>query len=69
MKDKAPKVDLIWSVKDFTVTGPQISLNAQGLITVTNLTADKNYESITVTVAGEEFNIAAADTTDRKSVV
>ena len=63
MKDKAPKVDLIWSVKDFTVTGPQISLNAQGLITVTNLTADKNYESITVTVAGEEFNIAAADTT------
>ncbi|MCI9179400.1 MAG: hypothetical protein HFG50_05245 [Lachnospiraceae bacterium] len=63
LKDKAPKVDLIWSVKDFTVTGPQISLNAQGLITVTNLTADKNYESITVTVAGEEFNIAAADTT------
>lgn len=48
LTDAAPKVDLTWSVKD-TITGPSFTLNADGLITVNNLTADRNYASIKVT--------------------
>lgn len=49
LKDKAPKIDLVWSVKDFTVTGPQISMNNSGLITMTGFTAAQNYSSLAVT--------------------
>lgn len=57
LKDKAPKVDLVWSVKDFTVTGPQISLNAQGLVSVTGLTAEQNYESVKIMVGDKEWDM------------
>lgn len=45
LKDKAPKVDLVWSVKDFTVTGPQVTLSADGLITITGLTEEANVKN------------------------
>lgn len=48
LKDNPPKIDLTWSVKDFTVTGPQVNISASGLITVSGLTADKNYKSMTI---------------------
>ena len=48
LTDKAPKVDLTWSVKDFTVTGPQLSIDANGLITITGLTSEQNYGSIEI---------------------
>lgn len=58
LKDKAPKVDLVWSVKDFTVTGPQITVSASGAITVTNVTADKNFVSVDITVpSGAKYDI------------
>ncbi len=50
LKDKAPKVDLVWSVKDFTVTGPQMSVSTSGAITITGLTSDKNFKQVDITV-------------------
>lgn len=63
LKDKAPKVDLVWSVKDFTVTGPQITMTQQGLVTVTGLTADKNFESVTILVGDKEWGMNDAPAT------
>lgn len=63
LKDKAPKVDLVWSVKDFTVTGPQITLTQQGLVTVTGLTADQNFESVTILVGDKEWGMNDAPAT------
>lgn len=42
LKENPPKVDLTWSVKDFTITGPQVTLSSSGLITITGLTEDAN---------------------------
>ncbi|MCI8376720.1 MAG: hypothetical protein HFI29_15010 [Lachnospiraceae bacterium] len=60
LTDKAPKVDLVWTVKDFTITGPQVSLDTNGLITITNLTADQNYQAVTIT-DGEDKTWQATD--------
>lgn len=43
LTENAPKIDLVWSVKDFTVTGPQVTFATDGTITMSGLTADKNY--------------------------
>ena len=60
LTDKAPKVDLTWSVKDFTVTGPQFSVDSNGVISITNLTEEQNYSSIMITTGnGEEYDIEA----------
>ncbi len=60
LTDKAPKVDLTWSVKDFTVTGPQFSVDSNGVISITNLTEEQNYGSIMITTGnGEEYDIEA----------
>lgn len=64
LTDKAPKVDLTWSVKDFTVTGPQITVSSTGLITITGLTAEKNYKGLTIKNAnGGPYNINDAAVT------
>lgn len=43
LNENAPKVDLVWSVKDFMVTGPQVTFGTNGMITISGLTAEKNY--------------------------
>lgn len=43
LDENAPKVDLVWSVKDFTVNGPQMTLSASGLLSITGLTAEQNW--------------------------
>lgn len=63
LKDKAPKVDLVWSVKDFTVKGPQITLTQQGLVTVTGLTADQNFKTVTILVGDKEWGMNDAPAT------
>lgn len=49
LTDKAPKVDLTWSVKDFTVTGPQVTVSTTGLITISGMTSDKLFKSMGIT--------------------
>lgn len=64
LTDKAPKVDLTWSVKDFTVTGPQITISDTGLITISNLTADKNYSGLSIENSnGGPYDINSAPVT------
>ena len=64
LTDKAPKVDLTWSVKDFTVTGPQITISDTGLITISNLTADKNYSGLSIENSnGGPYDINSASVT------
>lgn len=58
LTDKAPKVDLTWSVKDFTVTGPQVSLSTSGVVTMSNLTEEKNYaHSAVLTYDGNDYEL------------
>lgn len=45
LKENPPKIDLVWSVKDFTITGPQVTLSADGLITITGLTEEANVKN------------------------
>lgn len=49
LKENPPKIDLTWSVKDFTVTGPQITVSASGAINITGLTESKDYVSVDIT--------------------
>ena len=64
MKDTPPVVDVVWSVKDFTVTGPQITLSASGAISITGLTADQNYSDLKIIVPnGTEYDINAQQNT------
>lgn len=57
LTDTAPVVNVVWSVKDPFITGPQISMNNSGLITVTGLTAEQNYESVKIVVGdGSEWD-------------
>ena len=44
----APKVKVTWSWTD-PEDGPQLSVNANGQFSITGLTADKNYKSLTMT--------------------
>lgn len=37
LKDTPPEIDVVWSVKDPTITGPQVSMNTSGVITFSNL--------------------------------
>lgn len=43
----APTVTVTWKFEE--VTGPQVSISSTGLISITGLTADKNYKSIKIT--------------------
>lgn len=65
----APTVDVTWSwakaadgttadtdVVDY-VAGPQISVTSSGLITLSNLTAERNFSSVTITVNGGTHDI------------
>lgn len=63
-KDAPPKIDIVWSIKDPTVpevTGPQVTLSAEGLITISNLTADANIgdasKDLTLGINGEMYPI------------
>lgn len=65
LTDKAPKVDLTWSVKDFTVTGPQVTFNSNGLISITNLTAEQNFASLKIVEQdGTEWPLGGEYTAD-----
>ena len=64
LTDKAPKVDLTWSVKDFTVTGPQVTVSNTGLITISGMEAGKLYKSMAITNKnGGPYNISIAPAT------
>lgn len=43
LTENAPKIDLVWSVKDFMITGPQVTFGTDGVITMSGLTTEKNY--------------------------
>ena len=61
LKENAPKVDLVWSVEDFTVTGPQMTATSGGLITISNLTVEQNKaSSVTITVGDQSWPIDAS---------
>lgn len=42
LKNTPPAVELVWSIEDPTVTGPQATLSATGLLTISGLTAELN---------------------------
>lgn len=48
LTENPPVIDVVWSVEDPTITGPQISMNNSGLITMTGFTAEQNYASMAV---------------------
>lgn len=50
-KEAAPKVDLTWSV-DKHVDGPSISITTAGVVTISNLTAEKNANGAKITTQG-----------------
>lgn len=45
LEGQAPSVDLVWSVKDFTVKGPKVTLSTDGLITISGLTEEANVKN------------------------
>lgn len=69
----APTVDVTWEYKKadtntpnantseevlYKVTGPQITVSTSGLISVTNVTADKNFASVDITVpSGAKYDV------------
>lgn len=55
-----PTVDVVWSIDDPTITGPQVSVSATGMITMSGFTAEKNYVSATLTNSNGTFDINAA---------
>lgn len=64
LTDTAPVVDVVWSVKDPFITGPQITLSASGAISITGLTAEQNYSDLKLIVPdGREFDINAQQNT------
>lgn len=48
LTETAPVVNVVWSVKDPFVTGPQMTVSNTGLITITGLTAEQNYSALTI---------------------
>lgn len=61
LTENPPVIDVVWSVEDPTITGPQISMNNSGLITMTGFTAEQNYSSmIVVDGEGTEWDITVA---------
>ena len=61
LKDTPPSVDVVWSVKDFT--GPQLTVDENGLITNTGLTPEKSYVSMTITNINGTYDISEAPVT------
>ena len=57
-------MDLVWSVDDFTESGPQMILSTEGLITITGLTSDKNYKALNITHDGGTTEVKANLTWD-----
>lgn len=47
LKEAPPVVDVVWSVEDFTVTGPTVSISNAGVIDITNLDGDL-FQSLTL---------------------
>ncbi len=64
LEGQAPQVDLVWSVDDFTESGPQMILSTEGLITITGLTSDKNYKALNITHDGGTTEVKANLTWD-----
>lgn len=61
LTDNPPVIDVVWSVEDPTITGPQISMNNSGLITMTGFTEEQNYSSmIVVDGEGTEWDVTVA---------
>ena len=64
LTDTAPVVNVVWSVKDPFITGPQITLSASGAISITGLTAEQNYADLKIIVPnGTEYDINAQQNT------
>lgn len=67
LTDTPPEIEVVWSVTDPTVTGPQISWAKSGdtgVITMTGLTAEQNYKSLKITLGdGSEWDINDGATT------
>ena len=62
LKDKAPKVNLVWSVKDFTITGPQVSIGTDGIIRVTGLDGAL-YQSMKMSIGDESWPLSSSSGT------
>lgn len=58
LDENAPKVDLVWSVKDFTITGPQVSVGKDGIIRVTNLDGAL-YQSMQMSIGDESWELSS----------
>lgn len=58
VEDIQPKVDVVWAVTVpyDTVTGPQVTMTADGLITLGNMTADDNFKDFTLSDGTNTFN-------------
>lgn len=56
LKDTPPEVEVVWSVKNPIVTGPQVTLSEAGLITLSGLTADAN-----IVDAGKDLTLGIND--------
>lgn len=48
LTEEPPVVSVVWSIEDPTVTGPQMTVSDAGLITITGLTPEQNYDSLTI---------------------
>ena len=60
LTEAPPTVSVVWSIKDPTITGPQITLSSSGAISITGLTAEQNYSDLKIIVPnGTEYDINA----------
>lgn len=48
LTENPPEIEVVWNVKDPTVTGPQMTVSQTGLITITGLTSEKNYSALKI---------------------
>lgn len=57
LEGKAPSVDLIWSVDDFTVSGPQVTMGKDGVIKITNL--EGMYQTFEMKVGSDSYTLSS----------
>ena len=63
VKEAAPTVKVVWTLED-AEAGPQIAATSAGLITVSNMTAEANFKSATISNATATVDLTQYSTND-----
>ena len=63
VKDATPAVKVVWTLED-AEAGPQIAATSAGLITVSNMTAEANFKSATISNATATVDLTQYSTND-----